>query len=69
MRYRNNRGGNLPHFTGTVGGSNSPHSSLPIYFDAAKHFDPDDGDTTIFRNVGNSLPVDIASHVSPTTSI
>jgi hypothetical protein len=31
--------------------------------------DPDDGDATIFRNVGNSLPVDVASHVSSAASI
>jgi len=67
MRYRNDRGGNLPQYTGTIGDSNSPHPSLPISSDAATHLDPDDGDATIFRIVGNSLPVDTASHVSPTT--
>jgi len=69
MRHRIDGAGNLPHYTGTIGDSNLPHSSLPVSSDAATHLDPDDGDATIFRNVGNSFPVDIASHVFPTTQI
>lgn len=60
---------NLPGWLGVAIHPIRPYQYLPTRLRVLDWVDPDDGDARIFRNVGNSLPVDTASHVSPATPI
>jgi hypothetical protein len=60
---------NIPGLLGVAIHPIRPYQYLPTRLRVLDWVDPDDGEVTIFRNVGNPLPVDIASHVSTATPI
>lgn len=59
---------NVPGWLGVAIYPIRPYQYLPTRLRVLDWVHPDD-DATIFRNVGKSLPVDIALHVSPVTPI